>query len=397
MTSSARSLIEGPVRTLQRTDKGSPADGTMANQVGNEGLVRDPSCVVLPSRNGAAQIEQVIAIARRQCPVFVVSDGSTDETAQIARRAGAEVLELSENVGKPAAINAAMNHFRIAERFETVVVIDDDTTIRPDFVRQCLAFMRGGVAIVVGKTESDWRREVKWNPWVASRAFGYWRYQLFVRRGQSTFNVMNCISGSNSMYRTELLTELTSQSTPYIVDDTYWTLETHRRKLGRIVFAPGAVAAVQDPTNISSWYRQNLRWLWGTMQGIRGHRVGLHASWFDVAYLGVMLDWVLYVALWPLLMVAMLVFANVSIVTTVAFYLVGYLAWAVVGAVALRRWRLIVLFPALVVIDWLYRVLYMHALIRTIRQPRVENCVWESPARFATSNTPIPTREMSAP
>lgn len=349
------------------------------------GVALEPSCVLVASRNGAAHVGAVVRLAARQCPVFLVSDASSDQTAAVARDAGASVLELAENVGKPGAIREALAHFRIPDRFETVVILDDDTTIRPDFVASCLAHMKGGVAVVVGKTESDWRPEVAWNPWVASRAFAYWRYQLFVRRGQSMFNVMNCISGSNSMYRAGLLAELTSQPTPYIVDDTYWTLETHRRKLGRIVYAPDAVAAVQDPTTMTSWYGQNLRWLWGTMQGIRGHKVGRRASWFDLAYVGVMLDWVLFVLVWPLLLVSTLMFTTAGLGASLGAFFVGYLAWSIVGAIALRRWRLVALFPFLLVTDWLYRAVYVHAFIKTVRQPLVDSCVWESPERYSSS------------
>lgn len=346
---------------------------------------RAPTCVLIASRNGAPHLGAVVATAAQQAPTYVVSDASTDETPEVARRAGARVLELADNLGKPAALNVALRHFGLVERYDTVVVIDDDTTLRPGFVEQCLRRMRGGVAIVVGSTTSDWRHAQRWNPWIASRAFGYWRYQLFVRRGQSAFNVMNCISGSNSMYRSGLLAELTSQPTPYIVDDTYWTLETHRRRLGRIVYAPGAVAAVQDPADLRSWYRQNLRWLWGTMQGIHGHRVGRTRSWFDVAYLGLILDWLLYVLLWPALLLISLRATDLNLAGSLGLYAVGYLAWAAAGAIALRRWRLIVLTPLIIVIDWIYRAIYVHAFIKTIRQPRVEHCVWDSPTRYETA------------
>lgn len=357
--------------------------------IADESMVerRAIACILIASRNGGAEIASAIAPAARQAPVFVVSDASTDDTAAQARAAGASVLELSENVGKPAAIHQAMEHFGLVDRYDTVVVIDDDTTIAGDFVARSLESMRGGVAIVVGTTRSDWRRSHAWNPWVASRAFAYWRYQLFVRRGQSTFNVMNCISGSNSMYRTDLLHDLTSTPTPYIVDDTYWTLETHRRGLGRIVYAPRAIARVQDPTTLASWYQQNLRWLWGTMQGVRGHRVGRHASWFDAAYLGLMLDWFLYVLIWPLLLIASLL-SGAGLARALTVYLLGYLGWAVIGAVALRRWRLVALFPALVVIDWVYRALYVHAFVKALRHPVVDSCVWESPARYAQIPNP---------
>ena len=41
--------------------------------------------------------------------IIVVSDGSTDSTAERAKASGAEVIELSENVGKGGAIKAGVN------------------------------------------------------------------------------------------------------------------------------------------------------------------------------------------------------------------------------------------------------------------------------------------------
>mgnify|MGYP001415364370 FL=1 len=39
--------------------------------------------------------------------IIVISDGSTDGTAQIARNYGAHVIELSENIGKGGEIGRA--------------------------------------------------------------------------------------------------------------------------------------------------------------------------------------------------------------------------------------------------------------------------------------------------
>ncbi len=340
------------------------------------------ACVLIACRNGESEIGVAVERALEQAAVFVVSDGSTDDTARVAAAAGAEVLVLTENVGKPAAIARALRHFDIPRRFATVAIIDDDTRIAPDFIRRGLEKMRAGVAIVVGRTVSDWTHKVRWNPWVAARAFSYWKYQLFIRRGQSMLNVMTCIAGSNSLYRTSVLQQVVSEQTPYIVDDTYWTLETHRRKLGRIVYAPAAIALIQDPTTLREWYRQNLRWLWGTMQGIHGHRIGRRATLFDVTYLGLILDWALYVLAWPA-MLALTFAVTGSPLRTLAIYVGGYVLWATIGAIALRRWRLVPLAPALIVLDWVQRVNFVHAFVKTVRAPRVESCTWTSPTRYA--------------
>ncbi|HOM43798.1 MAG TPA: glycosyltransferase family 2 protein [Bacillota bacterium] len=67
---------------------------------------------VIPAYNEEQTIADVVmcvkSIGKIQ-KVIVVSDGSTDSTAEIARECGAEVIELNENVGKGGAIKAGIN------------------------------------------------------------------------------------------------------------------------------------------------------------------------------------------------------------------------------------------------------------------------------------------------
>lgn len=338
---------------------------------------------LVATKNGAATVAETIRSAQGQGPVYVVSDGSDDDTVAVAEAAGAQVLHLDVNVGKPSALRTAIDTFGLTRRYEAIAILDDDTVIEPDFLEHCRAALQPGVAIAVGKTMTRWDDEHAWNLWLASRAYGYWRYQATLRRGQSALNVMTCISGSNSVYRSELLDEVLVDQTPYIVDDTYWTLETHRRKLGRIVYVPAAKAHICDPTNLRDWYKQNLRWIWGSFQGVWGHKVGRRASLFDVTYLMQILDWVTYVVLAPLLVLLALWNDWVEPAMLAKLTLAGYAAGAGIAALALRKWRLAAMAPALIVVDWLYRIVFMHAFVKTVRQPRVENCRWESPTRYA--------------
>jgi glycosyltransferase involved in cell wall biosynthesis len=337
---------------------------------------------IIATKNGAATVADTIRSAEAQGPVFVVSDGSTDDTVAVATAAGAQVLHLEQNVGKPTAIRTVIDTFGLTRRYEAIAILDDDTVIEPDFLEHCRAALKPGVAIAVGKTLTRWDDDHAWNVWLASRAYGYWRYQATLRRGQSALNVMTCISGSNSVYRSELLDEVLVEKTPYIVDDTYWTLETHRRKLGRIVYVPEAKAHICDPTNLRDWYKQNLRWIWGSFQGVWGHKVGRQASLFDVTYVMQILDWLMYVLLAPLLVVVALGRNWVEPATLGQLTLLGYGAGAAVAAGVLRKWRLAVMAPALILVDWLYRIVFFHAFVKTVRQPRVDSCRWESPTRY---------------
>ncbi|MFU8827331.1 MAG: glycosyltransferase family 2 protein [Brevefilum sp.] len=70
-------------------------------------LTRHTVCVVIPAFNEARFIGSVVlGLKRRPVEILVVDDGSSDDTAEIARAAGAEVLRLPANQGKGAALNA---------------------------------------------------------------------------------------------------------------------------------------------------------------------------------------------------------------------------------------------------------------------------------------------------
>ena len=341
--------------------------------------------ILIASKNGEKTIGRTVRAARATGRnVFVVSDGSTDDTAGEASRAGAVVLSLIRNVGKPSALFAAYQHFRLEIRYDAVAILDDDVTIAPDFIAQALAVTSGDVAIAVGKNITEWPESRRWNAWLAVRSYSYWCYQLTLRSVQSAFNVMNCISGSNSLYRVEVLNQVLTGQTPYIVDDTFWTLETHRLQLGKIAYAPRATALIQDPTTFRDWYKQNLRWMWGTFQGILGHQIGSRFTRFQVAYAILITEWLMYIVGAPLTIWLVGRAGLHNLPLEIALLVAGYTPWVVAGAVALKRPRLVLFIPAIMAADMLFRVVMVHALIKAFRQRTVRSCVWESPKRFET-------------
>ena len=65
--------------------------------------------VVIPAYNEAQTVAEVVRVALLLTPdVTVASDGSSDDTAAVARLAGARVVELNPNAGKGPALHAAL-------------------------------------------------------------------------------------------------------------------------------------------------------------------------------------------------------------------------------------------------------------------------------------------------
>jgi poly-beta-1,6-N-acetyl-D-glucosamine synthase len=353
--------------------------------------------VVVACKNGAGTIGRTVRSAVDQADVYVVSDGSTDETVDEAIAAGARVLMRDVSGGKPDSLRLALTLFELAPSYEYIAVLDDDTIIEPGYLDRLVARMDAdpGIAVASGRIESHWDHARRWNVLIAMRAFMYWSYQTTMKRGQNALRAVNVICGANSVFRTSIFAELSQHDAPYAVDDMFWVAEISSRKLGRVEYVHDARAWTIDPHRFGDWYRQTVRWSWGQFQSIRGHRLGLpfrrnpdsrlgfSFSWFNAAYLLVIVDWLGY-AIEPFLIgVAWFLLRDwVDPLWFAVFYVGTNLVWISAAAVALRKPRLIALAPALLLLDLVYRVTMVHAAVKTLLQPRIETCRWDSPPRF---------------
>jgi cellulose synthase/poly-beta-1,6-N-acetylglucosamine synthase-like glycosyltransferase len=85
-----------------------------------------------------ATVASLAAQTRRPDRVLVVSDNSTDATVEVARAAGADVME---TVGNTARKAGALNQAIATATEDVVMVLDADTTIAPTFVEEGLAVL----------------------------------------------------------------------------------------------------------------------------------------------------------------------------------------------------------------------------------------------------------------
>jgi glycosyltransferase involved in cell wall biosynthesis len=87
--------------------------------------------------------------------VLVVDDGSTDGTAQIARQAGAEVLEHGQNRGKGEAIRSALA--AVSDRgFTHALILDGDMQHLPNEATRLLdRAAQTGADVVLGERQFD--------------------------------------------------------------------------------------------------------------------------------------------------------------------------------------------------------------------------------------------------
>lgn len=112
---------------------------------------------MVPALNEAGSITNVVRDARQilGADVVVVDDGSTDDTADLARAAGATVVSHPYNLGVGGAIRTALK-FAKSRHYDVVVQLDGDGQHGAQEAKRLIDELRaGGVDLVVGSRFSE--------------------------------------------------------------------------------------------------------------------------------------------------------------------------------------------------------------------------------------------------
>jgi len=109
------------------------------------------TCVVIPTYNEAREIGKLVNEIRRQnLTVLVIDDGSSDNTQELARKNGAEVLRNETNLGKGASLIRGFD-YALENNFDAVITMDGDGQHLP---QDLPAFVRlaqdSDAAIIIG-------------------------------------------------------------------------------------------------------------------------------------------------------------------------------------------------------------------------------------------------------
>jgi glycosyltransferase involved in cell wall biosynthesis len=101
--------------------------------------IRSQTAAVIPAYQDEKHIGDIVRRTRAQLDhVLVIDDGSTDQTSQRAREAGAEVIVHSENRGKGEAIKTGLGHW-LDREVTWVTLLDSDGQHLPEEIDRFLS------------------------------------------------------------------------------------------------------------------------------------------------------------------------------------------------------------------------------------------------------------------
>jgi biofilm PGA synthesis N-glycosyltransferase PgaC len=234
-------------------------------------MAKPTVAIVVPAYNEATVISDSLKYLGRVISkkhIFVVSDGSTDQTAALAKQVVPHVLNLRKNRGKAGAIKALIDRYRLTDRYHYIFFFDADTRIGPDFLTKVRARLRQEQpALLVGTVGSGRNSLIS-----AYRVYEYGFSHLFYKNAQNAMGTIAVAPGCASLYRSDVLRQL-EFGNHTLTEDFDLTLQIHHRKLGKVSYCHGATVLTQDPGTLGDYWRQVNRWNTGFWQNFFLHRL----------------------------------------------------------------------------------------------------------------------------
>ena len=130
------------------------------------GRHRSPALVIIPAFNEEEALPSTLAElaeVRPDLDVLVVSDGSVDKTAALARAGGVSVVELPFNLGIGGALQTGFR-YAVLHGYERGVQFDADGQHDPREIAKLEAALDDGAAMVVGSRFGEGHVEYRVGP-----------------------------------------------------------------------------------------------------------------------------------------------------------------------------------------------------------------------------------------
>ena len=225
---------------------------------------------IIPAHNEASVVANLVESLKNQdypkdlYDIYVIADNCTDNTAEIARKAGAIVYERFDESKKTKGF--ALQWFldqKISENapYDALCVFDADNIADKNFLTAMNKKLCQGEVVVQGY------RDIK-NPtdnWItAGYAIFYWTMNRFYHLARYNIGLSPLLNGTGFMVKFDVI-KPTGWDTNTLTEDIEFSLKNiiEGRRLG---WATDAIVYDEQPTSFKQSWSQRSRWTVGHIQ-----------------------------------------------------------------------------------------------------------------------------------
>lgn len=234
--------------------------------------------VVVSARNESSVIGNLISSIRNQnypqefLDIFIIADNCTDNTAEIARSAGAIVYERfnKEQVGKGYALDWMFNiiESEYADRnYEGYIIFDADNVLDPNYIAEMNKVFDNGYRIITSYRNSK-NYDTNWI--TAGYSLWFLREAKYLNNARMQLGTSCAISGTGFLVSADVIRENNGWIHHLLTEDIEFTTDSiiHGEKIG---YCADAILYDEQPTKFNQSYTQRLRWAKGFYQVFRNY------------------------------------------------------------------------------------------------------------------------------
>ena len=224
--------------------------------------------VIVAAHNESAVIGQLVAnlkdlrYPKELYDIYVIADNCSDNTAEIAREAGAIVCERTHPTKKSKGYALEWMFERIFEmkdkEYDAVVVFDADNLVHPDFLMEMNHHLCKGSKIIQGYLDA----KNPYDTWVAGTfAIAFWVIDHVSHLAKTNIGLSAVLGGTGMCITTDVIREQGWRAT-CLVEDMEFTMKSLAEGV-KTTWAHDAIVYDEKPLTFMQSWRQRKRWAQG--------------------------------------------------------------------------------------------------------------------------------------
>lgn len=193
--------------------------------------------------------------------IYVVADNCTDETAEVAAKAGAEVHVRynKEQVGKGYAMGWMFDRIALMDKqYDAVAIFDADNLVHPQFLREMNGHLEKGESVIQGYLNAK-------NPtdtWVAGTfAIAFWMVNHMWHLAKYNLGLSTALGGTGMCIRSDIIRTY-GWDCNCLTEDMEFSMKLLIHGI-RTTWAHDAIVYDEKPLTFMQSWRQRKRWAQG--------------------------------------------------------------------------------------------------------------------------------------
>ncbi|MBQ2840325.1 MAG: glycosyltransferase family 2 protein [Oscillospiraceae bacterium] len=229
--------------------------------------------VIIAARNERVVIAQLIESIKKQrypselCDIYVIADNCTDDTAEIARAAGATVFcrDNKRLVGKGYALNFGFKKLVEAGSFsdyDGFFVFDADNLLDENYIAEMNKVFDSGYRIVTSYRNSK-NYDTNWIS--AGSSLWFLREAKYINASRMILNSSCAVSGTGFLVSREIIENNRGWQYYLLTEDIEFSIDSviKNEKIG---YAENAMLYDEQPYTFRESWNQRIRWAKGFFQ-----------------------------------------------------------------------------------------------------------------------------------